>query len=442
MDNNEKILKLSPYVPNTIPQNTLYVAPEGKWAPMDDNKWPLVPFIYDSWVKEEVSWHDNCYIHAGLNPFMFYEIEGKDYLNLLEEVSISTFRKFPVGKARHTILCNDKGKVVLDGIVVRRSEDKFISMCLPDPLILNQMVGNKYNFTSEDARCKRFFYQMCGPRSLEIVEAATKADQHDIKFMYAKDAQIAGKDVFVLRTGMAGTLGYEVHGKIEDALTVYNTLMEVGEEYGITQLGRYGYVNCHAEGSIPQIAEHFATPLDSMPVISGSLDRDSELIYRSPIDLGWEKMISFNHEFIGKEALKAELEGHHNSMVHLIWDKEDVLKVIATAFEAGNSCDILDLVGDYDHVRNNGGMHLDAVYDGDTIIGASSGRMLSAKTREMISVCTIDQDYAVEGKVVEVLWGNPDTRQMRIKARVMLFPYIKEGRNENFDVESIPHPKF
>ena len=37
VDNNEKILKLSPYVPNTIPQNTLYVAPEGKWAPMDDN---------------------------------------------------------------------------------------------------------------------------------------------------------------------------------------------------------------------------------------------------------------------------------------------------------------------------------------------------------------------------------------------------------------------
>ena len=226
------------------------------------------------------------------------------------------------------------------------------------------------------------------------------------------------------------------------SLPSFNKLLEVGKEYGIKELGRLGYVNCHAEGSVPQVAEHFATPFDVKPVLSGSLDRESELIYRSPIDLGWEKLIKFNHDFIGKEALKSELEGHHNTMVHLIWDKNDILKVIATAFEAGNSCDILDLVSDYDYVRNNGGMHIDAVYDGDKMIGASSGRMLSSKMREMLSVCTIDQDYAIEGKVVEVLWGNPGTRQMRIKAKVLLFPYIREGRNENFDVETIPHPSF
>lgn len=442
MENKSKKLVMSPYIPNTIPENSVYVSPEGNWMPMDDGQWPLVPFAFDTWVNEEISWHETSYLHSGLNPFLFYDIKGLEYLDLLEAVSINTFRKFPVGKARHTVICNEEGKLVLDGIVVRRSEDEFISMCLPDPVLLNQMVGNIFNFTSEDTREKRVFYQLCGPRSLEIVEAATRKDLHDIKFMYAKDATIAGKDVFILRTGMAGTLGYEVHGKLENAETIYNKLLEVGEEYGIKELGRLGYVNCHAEGSIPQVAEHFATPFIEKPVLSGSLDRDSELIYRSPIDLGWKKLIKFDHDFIGKEALKAELEGHHNSMVHLIWDKEDVLKVISTAFEAGNSCDILDLVSDYDYVRNNGGMHIDAVYDGDKMIGASSGRMLSSKTREMISVCTIDQDYAVEGKVVEVLWGSPGTRQVRIKAKVLLFPYIRENRNENFDVETIPHPNF
>ncbi|MFZ7121381.1 MAG: hypothetical protein ACOWWH_10565 [Eubacteriaceae bacterium] len=442
MENESKKLVMSPYIPNTIPKNTVYVCPEGKWLPMNNGQWPLVPFAYNTWVNEEISWHDTSYLHAGLNPFMFYDIKGLEYLDMMEEVSVNTFRKFPMGKARHTIICNDKGKLVLDGIIVRRSEDEFISMCLPDPALLNKMVGNKYNFTSESTKEKRVFYQMCGPRSLEIVEAATQKDLHDIKFMYTKDAQIAGKDVFILRTGMAGTLGYEVHGKIEDAEVIYNKLLEVGKEYGIQELGRLGYVNCHAEGSIPQVAEHFATPFDEKPVLSGSIDRKSDLIYRSPIDLGWEKLIKFDHDFIGKEALKAELEGHHNTMVHLIWDKNDVLKVIATAFEAGNSCDILDLVSDYDYVRNNGGMHIDAVYDGDKMVGASSGRMLSSKTREMLSVCTIDQDYAVEGKIVEVLWGNPGTRQLKIKAKVLLFPYIREDRNENFDVETIPHPNF
>ena len=68
--------------------------------------------------------------------------------------------------------------------------------------------------------------------------------------------------------------------------------------------------------------------------------------------------------------------------------------------------------------------------------------MLSAKAREMISICTIDEDYAAEGRDVEVLWGNPGTCQMCIRAIVTLMPYIKENRNENFDVETIPHPVF
>ena len=104
--------------------------------------------------------------------------------------------------------------------------------------------------------------------------------------------------------------------------------------------------------------------------------------------------------------------------------------------------DYMDMVGDYDFKNNCSTIHMDAVYDGDKLIGASSDRMLSAKTREMISICTIDEDYAVEGKEVEVLWGNPGTYQMRIRAKVTLFPYIKEDRNDNIDIEKIPHPVF
>jgi len=50
--------------------------------------------------------------------------------------------------------------------------------------------------------------------------------------------------------------------------------------------------------------------------------------------------------------------------------------------------------------------------------------------------------YAEEGREVEVLWGRPGTHQMRVRATVTLFPYIKEGRNDSFDTETIPHPSF
>lgn len=442
MNKNNLNVTLSPYISHSLPEPAIYILPEGLFDPLESGEWPLTPFAYDTWEKEELSWHDNAYLHADLNPFGFFDMKGIEYLDLLSEISVNTFEKFPVGKARHTILCNDDGKIIMDGIVVRRSDDEFISMCLPDPRMFNEMLGNKYQFKCESTREKRFFFQLCGPRSLEIVEAATRHDLHDIKFMFTKNAKVKGKDVFILRTGMAGTLGYEVHGNIEDAVMVYDTLLEVGKEFGITRLGRHAYRNGHIEGSIPQIGEYFAVPMGPRPPVVGSLDPNSDLIYRSPIDCGWQKMFNFNHEFTGKAALQAELEGKHNTTVHLIWDVDDCMKVIKASFDRDNPSETMELVENFDYVRGSGTLHMDEVYDGDKMIGAAFGRMLSAKTREMISMCTLDSDYAIEGKELEVLWGSPGTRQMRIKAKVMLFPYIKEGRNENFDVETIPHPKF
>jgi len=442
MEQKHHKVTLSPFIPHSLPEPAVYVGNEGKWRPLDNGEWPLVPFAYDTWEKEYLSWHDASYIHSGLNPFYMFDIKGIEFLDLLSYVSVSTFKDFPIGKARHTILCNELGKIVLDGIVVRRTYDEFISMCIPDPNMLNELHGNKYSFECKDSGNTRFFYQLCGPKSLEIVEAATRQDLHDLKFMYTEDASINGKDVFILRTGMAGTLGYELHGMFDDAVMIYEHLLSVGRPFGITQLGRRAYRDCHVEGSIPQVSETYATPFDIRPAIIGSLNPESDLIYRSPIDVGWEKLINFDHNFVGREALKAELEGHHNAKVHLIWDVSDILEVIRASFDKDDPCDCIDLYGDFDFVRSNGGLFMDEVYDDDKMIGVSSGRMMSAKTREMISVCTIDEDYAVEGKLVEVLWGRTGTRQMRIKAKVMLFPYIKDGRNESFDVESIPRPVF
>jgi glycine cleavage system aminomethyltransferase T len=81
-------------------------------------------------------------------------------------------------------------------------------------------------------------------------------------------------------------------------------------------------------------------------------------------------------------------------MVTLIWDIDDIQSVQSVAFDRDNSADHMDMVEDYDPVGGNNTLHIDAVYDDERLIGASSSRMLSPKTREMISLCTLDQDYA------------------------------------------------
>ena len=443
--NQTASVKLTPLIPNLIPRNKVFVCPESSWMPDADGAWQLHPFAFDRWDVEEMSYYDTCSLHCALNPFNVFEVHGADYLKMLEFVTVNTFRTFPVGKARHTIFCDDGGKILTDGIVIRTGEEDFLGFNLVDPNFLNQQMGGMFNIQSRNLREEYFVFQLCGARSLEVVEQSCRKDLHDLKFMWSCDAEVAGAKVRVLRTGMAGTLAYEIHGNVADAQMIYGKLLEVGAEYGIQEIGRLAYVNQHCEGSIFQLAEHFNIRFD-IPgdkfLLTGSLPADSELQYHSPYDCGWGGLVRFGHEFPGKAALLEESERLHNTAVHLLWNKEDVLAVQAAAMDPERRVDYMDMVGDYDYRNNCMSIHMDAIMDGDQIIGASSGRMLSAKTREMISIATLREDYAEEGREVEVLWGRPGTHQMRVRATVTLLPYIKEGRDDSCDVEQIPHPVF
>ena len=136
---SEPIIKISPFAQNLVPRNATYTSHEGFFTPMADGKFPLQPFSYTGWLDEELSWYDTCYVHGGLNPAMNYLIRGAEYLDFLTAASVNTFKKYPVGKARHVIILQPNGKIMNDGIVMRLGEDTFYSMFLPDPALLNHL---------------------------------------------------------------------------------------------------------------------------------------------------------------------------------------------------------------------------------------------------------------------------------------------------------------
>ena len=44
----------------------------------------------------------------------------------------------------------------------------------------------------------------------------------------------------------------------------------------------------------------------------------------------------------------------------------------------------------------------------------------------MISLAFISAEYAKEGTELEILWGTPGTRQMKVRAKVARFPYNQD----------------
>lgn len=402
----------------------------------------LQPFEYNGWMVEMLASHNGCYLHAGLNPAATSYYKGVDVLKMFSEISVNSYKNFRIGTGKHCVMCDENGYIVKDGMLLRLSEDEFIGFQLLPYTEYAEQKGNYDGFVSKNISGQVFFYQLAGPTSLEIVERITGDDFHDLKFSNFRMSQIDGRKVMILRMGMAGSLAYEVHGLAEDAIYIYNRLLEVGKDLGICQIGTHVYRNVHTEGGFPQQSIHYSSAMYDPGYAeflkkkglargkmhySGSAGTAPYERAATPIDVGWGRLVKFDHDFIGREALEKAMEKPRRTPVTLEWNKEDILDIWKSAFEPGEPYPWMDLVEDYSYAHGGSDRHTDRVLANGNDIGISSGRMYSPYDREMISLGFIDPKYSTPGTELVIIWGEPDKRQKVVRCVVAKYPYLNEG---------------
>ncbi len=421
-------------------------------------------YEYTNWRDETISWKTTAYLHAGLNPTDTYRLKGSDVIKFLSRVCATNFDIFPVGRIKHGLVVDEKGRIVQDGVLVRTAEDEVMTYWMVP--MLNYYLDTKkfgdFDVTGEIMTGKVFLFQIGGPVSIDIVERASGMDLRDLKFLRSVEGTIAGKPVRILRIGMAGTIAYEVHGAIEDAHEVYNALYEAGKPLGIRRLGSHCYPMNHAENGFPQYGVHFMEPksenedlmnyLKTTPGMEfhvftatamnpqGSAADEPSLFYHNPFEFGWGKMIHFDHEFVGKEALEKIKTENKRGMVTLEWNVDDVAEVYASQFKDEEPYKYIDTPTDLNFWPDMTGavFHDRVLNEKGENIGVSFGRQNSAYFHRMISICCLDTKYAELGTEVYVLWGDPGKRQKKIRAKITRFPYNNVLRNESTDVSKLP----
>ena len=422
----------------------------------------LQPCEYTGWRDEEVAWHKTCYIHTGLNPSPTYRFWGPDCTKFLKKYFANTFEDgFPVGKAKRGIMLDEEGRNMMDGMLLKTGENECTCYWL-DPWVEYCVETCGMDVQGENLTEKVFLFQLGGPTSLQILEAASGENLHDIKFIHHRMAHIAGAEVRILRMGMAGSLGYEVHGNIEDSHKVWNRIWEAGKKYGLRHLGITAYNMTHWENGFPQAYIDFLFPWCENPdfykwlkeknkgmmiclgkempevALSGSMGKDIYKRYRNPIELGWGKTVNYDHDFLGKEALMKIRDNNPRQMVTLEWNVDDIMEIHRNQLTPGEE-PYLDISNPDDFSYGFPTYHADMVVNekGEEI-GISTGRMIAWFYRTMISISSIEPEYAKIGTEVYVVWGEPGTRQKKIRAKIARWPYFDTDRNQKVDVNKIP----
>jgi len=271
----------------------------------------------------------------------------------------------------------------------------------------------------------------------------------NIKFFNMGTIQIAGREVRALRHGMAGAPGLEVWGPYEEGDEIRAAILEAGKDAGIVSVGARAYAtNTLESGWIPSplpgvyTSEQMKSYRQWLPAngyegtasVGGSYVSDNiEDYYVTPHEMGYGTFIKFDHDFIGREALERIQGQPHRRKVTFEWNGEDVSTIWASMFDDGPLYKYIDLPN-----ANYASSSYDSiVVDGKTI-GASMFAGYSYNERRMLSLGIVDEEHAMPGTAVTLVWGEPEGgtakttverhRQYEVRATVAPVPYAREVR--------------
>jgi len=432
------------------------LAPHGK----DRAGLSPVPMEFTNWREEQKGWRESIALFDQSHHMPETFLSGPDAKRLLSKIGINSLEKFAPMKAKQFIGCNTKGQVIGECVLECLEEDSFeliSGMHLQNWIQYNAEVGGydvklvRDHPTSMNPNRTRFRFGMDGPNAEALFREVVESDPGEIKFFNMARVRIAGCDVLALRHGMAGHKGVELSGDYADGPKVRDYLLEAGKKYGIRRggmktyystLGETGWVGYPTPAIYTDPAlEDFrrwlpADGWETCTQIGGSFVSDNlEDYYVTPWDLGVDKLMKFDHDFIGREALEAMVDQPHRRKVTLVWNQEDIGKIYSSLMDPDAlPYKYMELpMASYAFQMNDEVRSLDG-----KIVGVSNFIGYTVNEKEFLSVAFVEQDFAEPGTEVTVTWGEPDGgtrkpsverhRQLKVRARVEASPYATAAR--------------
>jgi sarcosine oxidase, subunit alpha len=225
------------------------------------------------------------------------EIKGPDAAEFLDRMYTNTFSTLKVGKCRYGLMMNELGFLTDDGVTVRIADDHFImhttsggadriSAWLEEWL---QTEWTQYKVFVTPITEQWAQFAVAGPKARDVLakllpsfDLSNEAFPH----MSFVAGHLGEYPVRVYRISFSGELSYEVATPANFGQGLWNTIMEAGDEFGLSAYGTEALHVLRAEKGYIVVGD----------------ESDGTV---TPIDVGLEGMVSKKKsDFIGKRSLE------------------------------------------------------------------------------------------------------------------------------------------
>jgi vanillate/3-O-methylgallate O-demethylase len=282
-----------------------------------------------------------------------------------------------------------------------------------------EMIFDERSLFNPDQRAY-YRLQIQGPSAAAIFTELNGGTMPDIKFFHMGEIKLGQFTATALNHSMSRSAGLEFWGPMEEREDVIATIVEVGAKHGLKRAGSRAYSTVGTEsGWIASITpaiytgETLKAYREYLPAqgfegnasIGGSfVSENIEDYYQTPWDLGLGFLVKFDHDFIGRAALEKMADQKHRKKVWLYWSKDDVQRVLGSMWNKGaDRFKHMDMPA-----AHYATLPFDSVLKDGELIGLSTYPAYTANVRGWFSLAMIDEDHAVNGDEVTLIWGEPD----------------------------------
>lgn len=419
-----------------------------------------IPAEFTNWMDEQRAWRHTAVIFDQSVHMTDLYVNGPDTKRLLSNLGINSFSNFGRNKGKQLICCNYDGYVIGDAILFGLEDDAVNIVGRPTVPNWVQFHADTGGYNVTVVRDERtadnpnkprltYRYEVQGPNAMKILEKVNEGPALTTKFFNMGEITIAGCKARTLAHGIVGAAGLELWGPAADGSKVRAALIKAGAEFGLRLAGSRAYSTVAVEsGWIPSPLPAIYTgdkmksyrewlsgnSFEAVSSLGGSFSsKNIEDFYLTPWDLDYDRVLNFDHDFIGRDALKKMVDRPHRKKVTLVWDKEDVLKTYAGLMEEGDMPKLMEMPAAY-----YSGHPYDHVMAGGRTAGLSTYTCYSANERAWMSLAMVEKEFSEPGTEVSVIWGEESGgstkpmverhRQVEIRATVQPWPIYSASR--------------
>jgi aminomethyltransferase len=282
-------------------------------------------------VAEHVATRTACNVWDE-SPLRKWDLQGPDALALADALFTNDMAGLEIGQVRYGAICDDQGKMIMDGTVFRLGDQHCFSITSYDSDLdwFRQVASDRgLDVRVEDRTAAMPHLQVQGPKAREVLGPITEgADVDSLRyFRFIGDgAKVGGVPVMLSRTGYSGELGFELYCAPEDADTLWHAVLEAGRPHGIRPIG--------------------LSAIETLRIESGLLFPDVDYFphQTDPFEVRLDNVVKLEKlgDFVGREALREiAAQGTPRLLITLRIEGDEVPKYGAAVTLAGQDVGIL-----------------------------------------------------------------------------------------------------